>query len=116
MGYYLLKIAVSSILIILISEIAKRSSLLGGVLASMPIVSVLALVWLYVDTKDLLKIQQLSNSIFWLVIPSLALFLLLPLLLKQGIGFWISLLLSVAGTGILYFTMIYLLKRYSLNV
>lgn len=116
MGYYLLKIAVSSVLIVLISEISKRSTLFGGVLASLPIVSLLALIWIYIDTNDSIRIHQLSTSIFWLVIPSLALFMLLPFFLKQGIGFWISLLLSIFGTCIFYSIMIILLKRYSLNI
>ncbi len=78
MAYYLTKLAITAVLIVLISEISRRSSLIGAILASIPLVSVLAMVWLYVDTKDVEKISALATGIFWLVIPSLALFITLP--------------------------------------
>ena len=84
MGYYLTKIAVTTVLIVLISEIARRSSLIGAILASIPLISVIAMVWLYIDTKDVTRITALSQSIFWLVLPSLALFVSLPLLIKRA--------------------------------
>ncbi len=84
MLYYLLKISITVILIVVISEIAKRSTLIGGILASIPLISVLAMVWLYIDTRDIQKISELSMSVFWLVIPSLTLFIVLPLLLKKN--------------------------------
>jgi hypothetical protein len=87
LAYYILKIAITTILIVAISEIAKRSSVIGALLASIPLVSVLAILWLYSDTKDVAKVSALSTSIFWLVLPSLALFVALPLLLKQGYNF-----------------------------
>ena len=83
MIYYLTKLIISATLIVVISEAAKRSSWLGGLLASLPLVSFLSIVWLYVDTKDADKVAALSTSIFWLVLPSLAFFVALPLLLKQ---------------------------------
>jgi len=64
--YYLAKIAVTTVLIVAISEIAKRSSLLGAILASVPLVSVLAMSWLYIDTKDVNKVSELASSVFWL--------------------------------------------------
>jgi len=90
--------------------------MLGGLLASLPIVSILAMIWLYVDTHDLAKVQALSTSIFWHVLPSLALFLLLPLFLLKGFGFWMSLLFSIAGTGCCYLVLIVLIKRQLLNI
>ena len=88
MIYTILKVAISAALIVGISEIAKRSSLLGGLLASLPLTSLLAFVWLYRDTRDTAKIAALSTSIFWLVLPSLILFIVLPLLLKKGVEFY----------------------------
>lgn len=76
MLYYIIKILISALLITFISEISKRSSFWGGVLASVPVVSVIAFIWLYEDTKDIQKIIDLSLNIFWLVIPSLSLFLI----------------------------------------
>ena len=106
MIYYVSKIAITTILIVAISEIAKRSSFAGAVLASIPLISVLAMIWLYVDTQDLEKISALSISVFWLVLPSLVLFVSLPLLLKQGLHFYISISLSIGFTILAYWGMV----------
>ena len=106
MIYYITKIAITVVLVVVISEISKRSTLLGGILASVPLVSVLAMVWLYVDTKDVEKVAALSISVFWLVIPSLALFLVLPVMLKKGINFTMSMELALAVNVVFYFAMI----------
>lgn len=116
MGYYALKIAITTLLIVAISEVAKRSSLIGAILASIPLVSVLAMIWLYVDTKDVEKISALSTSIFWLVIPSLALFVSLPVLLQAGIHFYLSLIIASAITIACYFAMIYILGFYGIKI
>ena len=79
----LIKLLISSGIIVLVSEIAKKNTYLGGLIASIPLISVLAIVWLYVDTKDVENVSALSTSIFWLVIPSLALFIALPILHSQ---------------------------------
>ncbi len=116
MAYYLAKIAITTMLIVAISEIAKRSSLVGAILASVPLVSVLAMIWLYIDTKDVNKVSDLASGVFWLVLPSLALFLALPLLLKQGLNFYLSLGVSVAITIVCYFLMVSVLNHYGIKL
>jgi putative Ca2+/H+ antiporter (TMEM165/GDT1 family) len=111
MGYYLLKLVITSVLIVAISEIGKKSSLVGAVLASLPLVSVLAMVWLYIDMGDVEKVAALAGSIFWLVIPSLILFISLPLLLRHGVNFYLSLALSIGLTVCGYWLMISLLRK-----
>jgi uncharacterized membrane protein (GlpM family) len=111
MTYYIVKIVITTALIVLISEIAKRSSLIGAILASVPLVSVLAMIWLYVDTRDVDKVRDLSVSVFWLVLPSLALFIALPALLKQGVNFYLSMTLSILLTIGCYWLMVYILNR-----
>ena len=106
MFYYLLKVIISAILILFISELAKKSSFIGGLVASIPLISILSFFWLYLDTKDISKIINLSYGIFWLVIPSLGLFLILPELLKTGINFYVSMLIATMLTIILYWFMI----------
>jgi len=96
MSHTLLKLALSAALILGVSEIAKRSSFLGGCLASLPLVSLLAFVWLYQDTRDTARVAALSTSIFWLVLPSLILFLALPALLKRGVSFYPALTMAIA--------------------
>ncbi len=107
MTYYLIKIIITTVLIVVISEIAKRSSFIGALLASIPLVSVLAMLWLYIDTKDVAKVSAFSTSVFWLVIPSLALFIALPVLLKQGVNFYLSMSISIAITIGCYWLMVY---------
>ncbi len=116
MFYYLTKIAITTILIVVISEVAKRSSFAGAVLASIPLISVLALLWLYIDTKDIAKVSELSTSVFWLVLPSLALFIALPLLLKQGFNFYVSISISIVLTILCYWLMVTVLKHFEVNL
>ena len=73
MLYYILKFTISALLIVAISEVSKRYSLAAGILASLPIISILAMIWLYVDTNSIQKVSKLSTSIFWMVLPSLSL-------------------------------------------
>lgn len=111
MLYAAVKFAVTAILVVAISEMAKRSSLLGAIFASIPLISVLAMIWLYIDTKDVEKIASLATSIFWLVIPSLVLFVTLPLMLRAGFHFYISLPVSIGLTVTAYFVMVAILKK-----
>ena len=116
MTYYLVKIVVTTLLIVAISEIARRSTLVGAILASVPLVSVLAMIWLFVDTRDVERISSLSTSIFWLVIPSLVLFLALPLLLRQGLNFYLSISISIGLTVGCYWIMISVLNRFGVEL
>jgi len=116
MLYNLIKVVISAIIIALISEISKRSSLMGAILASLPLVSILAMIWLYIDTRNVQKISELSTGIFWLVIPSLVLFIALPVLLKRGFNFYLSLGVSSALTVIAYFLMIFVLKKFGIKL
>ncbi len=116
MWYYITKVAVSAALIVAISEIAKRSSLMGAILASVPLVSVIAMIWLYHESSDTAKISSLATSTFWLVIPSLALFVALPILLKSGVGFYWSLFIAIGITIICYFAMLTGLRLFGINL
>ncbi len=109
MIFYITKIAITTASIVLISEVAKRSSFIGALLASIPLISVLAMIWLYVDTKDVTKVSSLATSVFWLVIPSLTLFVSLPLLLKAGINFYLSISIAIALTIFSYWLMVTIL-------
>jgi len=114
--YYLVKIAVTTILIVAISEIAKRSTFVGAILASIPLVSVLAMLWLYIDTKSIEKVSALSSSVFWLVLPSLVLFVALPALLKYGLNFYLSLGISVTLTVMCYWIMVSTLNEFGIEL
>ena len=115
MLYYVVKVLVTSVLVVAISEVGKRSSLAGAMLASIPLTSVLAMIWLYVDTGDSARISSLATSIFWLVLPSLVLFVVLPLLLKQGQGFYLSLTLAIGATVASYGVMVVILNHFGIK-
>ena len=116
MTYYLLKLLISAALIVIVSEVSKRSTALGGLLASLPLVSYLALIWLWIDTRDRGRIAALSTSIFWLVLPSLALFLVLPMLLKAKVSFLSSLAISTLVMFACYGAMLWLLPRVGIRL
>ena len=116
MIYYLFKIAITTVLIVAISEIAKRSSFAGALLASIPLVSVLAMLWLYIDSRDVTKVSALSTSVFWLVLPSLVLFVTLPLLLKQGLNFYLSMSISIGVTVLCYWLLVSILVHFGVKL
>ena len=116
MSWYITKVVITALLIVLISEISKISSMIGAILASIPLVSVLAMMWLYIDTKDVERISQLSVSIFWLVIPSLILFISLPLLLKNGVSFYPGMAIAISLTVAGYFLMIAVLGFFGITL
>lgn len=99
---YLLKIVITSIIIVAITEISKRSTIFGALLASLPLTSILALIWIYCESKDMQKIIDMSNSIFWLVLPSLLFFVILPIMLKAGYKFPLSMFVASSSMIITY--------------
>jgi len=110
MIYYIVKLGVSAALIVVISEIAKRTGYIGGLLASLPLVSLLAIGWMWFETHDAVKIATFSRSVFWFVLPSLLFFVLLPWLLPR-LGFYASMLLACAATATGYAVMAAALAR-----
>lgn len=109
MYYFLFKTLITALLIAGISEISKRHTLLASVLTALPITSILIFIWIYVEQKNVQKISILSNEIFYLVIPSLAFFLILPILLKR-ISFFPALGINVLITFFIYVSYIKILR------
>ena len=116
MLYTLAKLIITATLIVLISEISKRSTLLAALLASLPLVSVLAMTWLYIDTKDVQKVADLASGVLWLFLPSLAFFIALPFLLKKGLDFYLSMGLSAMITAVCYGLVLFILERYGIKI
>jgi len=113
---YAFKILLTALVVVAIAGIAKRSTFWGAAIASLPLTSLLAFVWLYIDTGNAQRVAALSQGIFWLVLPSLTLFVLLPLLLRGGLNFWLSLALSCVATAAAYFAMTWVLNRVGIHV
>ena len=116
MWYYLSKIIISALVVVVVSEIAKRNSGFAALIASLPLTSLLAIIWLRIEGTQIAQIAELSQQIFWLVLPSLVLFALFPLLLKQGLSFWLSVGLASAATIVCYLFMIYLFRRIGVSI
>jgi uncharacterized membrane protein (GlpM family) len=113
--YLLLKAVISGVVVAAASELARRSSLLGAVLISLPLVSILAMIWLYRDTRDVGEVSALSWSILWVILPSVVFFVVLPLALRT-FSFWVSLPLACAATAAAYAVWIWLAHRIGLNL
>lgn len=115
MWYIVFKALLSGIIVTIVSEVSKRSAALGALVASLPIVSVLAMIWIWRDTGDAERIARHSETTFWLVLPSLPMFLVLPALLRHGFNFYLAMALSCALTVVLYFLMVWVLKRFGVD-
>lgn len=116
MLYFAAKTLISALIIAGVSEISKRSSLFGALLASLPLVSYLGMIWLYIDTESPEQVARLSSSVFWMVIPSLSLFLVLPVLLRHKVNFYLALFLSTVLMIVIYFLMLFILKKFGIKV
>lgn len=102
MTYFILKTALSGLLIALVSEMAKRSPSFGALIVSLPLISLFAIIWLWRDTGDSERVAAHVEATFWYVLPSLPMFLALPAMLRGGVGFWPSLAAACALTVGLY--------------
>jgi hypothetical protein len=116
MTYFVVKCLLSGIMIAAVSEVAKRSPALGALIVSLPLVSLLAIIWLWRDTRDVERIADLAQSTFWYVLPSLPMFLILPAMLRAGVGFWTSIGASCALTIVLYIATAAVLARFGISL
>ncbi len=117
MVWYLVKIIVTSLIIVAVSEIGKFNSFIGSLLASIPLISVLGMIWMHQEHVPTTKISSHSTGVFWMVLPSLPMFLLLPWLLeKQGWNFYSSLAVSLGVTILLYFFTALVVRRYGILI
>jgi hypothetical protein len=116
MLYLAIKAALSGVIIAIVSEVAQRRPGLGALIVSLPLVSILAIIWLWRDTGDIARIAAHAEATFWLVLPTLPMFLLFPALLRGGVGFWPALLASCAVTVLLYLLTLWLLPKLGISI
>ena len=116
MLYVALKALVSGILIAAASEAAKRYPGFGALIASLPLVSVLGMMWLWRDRPDPANMAAHAQATFWYVLPSLPMFLAIPALLRAGIGFWPALAAGCLLTIALYTLMNWIGPRFGLPI
>ncbi len=116
MLYLAIKAALSGVLIAIISEVAKRYPGFGGLIASLPLVSVLGMIWLWRDKPDAANMASHAEATFWFVLPSLPMFLAIPMMLRNGFGFWVNLAAGCVLTVALYALMVWAGPRFGLKL
>jgi len=115
MAWLLTKFAITAGLVVLLSEVAKRHDRLGGLLAALPMVTILTLIWMQVEKTPADKIGNHAWYTFWYVVPTLPMFLAFPLLLPR-IGFWPTLAASVALTLVSFVLFAALVRRFGIEL
>lgn len=116
MLYLVIKALISGVIVAAVSEIAKRYPGYGGLLASLPLVSVLGMIWLWIDTRDSDNLAAHAAATFWFVLPSLPMFLVIPTLLKRGMPFWGALGAGCVLTIGLYLAVVWIGPRFGLRL
>ena len=116
MIYLAAKALLSGIIVLIVSELAKRSPALGALVVSLPVVSLLAMMWLHYETRDVERIAAHAHATFWYVLPSLPMFLVLPALLRHGWAFYAALGTCIALTAALYLGMVAALARFGITL
>ena len=116
MIWYAVKVLVSALIIVIISEVSKKLPLLGSLIASLPLVSVLGMIWLYGETRDSAKLATHAFGTFWYVLPSLPMFLVMPWMLRKGINFPVTLAAGITLTVLLYVLMIRILAKFGMSL
>lgn len=109
------KYAITAGMVILISEVAKRSDRVGGLIAALPIVTVLVLIWMKIENQDPQKISNHAWYTFWYVVPTLPMFLAFPIL-YQHYGFWLSLTLCCVMTILIFLAWAVILRHFGIDV
>lgn len=116
MQYLIIKAALSGIIIAIVSEVARRAPGFGALIASLPLISVLGMIWLWRDTADPARMADHAFATFWFVLPSLPMFLVIPLLLNRGMTFWPVLAIGCALTVLLYLATVWTLGRFGIQL
>ncbi len=109
------KYLITAGVVVLVSELAKRSDKLGGLIAALPMITVLTLIWLYIEKQPEAKIGNHAWYTFWYVIPTLPMFLIFPMLLSR-IGFWPTLLASVVITLICFAAFAFVMRQFGVDL
>ena len=113
--YFIIKTIVTALIIVLVSEIAKKYTWTAAVIVSIPLTSLLAFIWLYYDTRDAQKVIDLSLGTIVMTIPSILFFILLPIMLKLKQNFTFSIVVAILSTSLAYFFFIILIKKINFN-
>ena len=115
MSWLITKYFITSAIVVLVSEVAKRSDRIGALIAALPLVTVLALIWLFVENQPQQKIANHAWYTFWYVVPTLPMFLVFPVVLPR-LGFWLSLLVGVIVTVASFGMFAMIVRRFGIEL
>ncbi|MBY0266958.1 MAG: DUF3147 family protein [Burkholderiales bacterium] len=115
MTWLMTKYFLTALVVVVVSELAKRSDKIGGFVAVLPLVTLLTLIWLYLEQQPQEKIANHAWYTFWYVVPTLPMFLLFPVLLPK-LGFWLTLIVCVAFTVIFFSLFALLVKPWGIKL
>ena len=110
------KYAVTAFVIVVVSEVAKRSDKLGALISSLPFVTILVMIWLYIEKQGSQKIANHAYYTFWYVVPTLPMFLIMPWLMTKGVNFWLSLGICALVTIICFIITTVIARRFGINL
>ena len=116
MLFLVIKYAITAAVIVVVSEVAKRSDRLGALIASLPLVTVMVMIWLHVEKAGTAKIANHAYYTFWYVLPTMPMFLLVPWMLQKGVGFWPTLIAGSVLTFVCFALAAVLLKRFGISL
>jgi len=116
MAFIIFKYAATAFIIVLVSEIAKRTGKIGALISSLPIVTILVMIWLFAENQSNKKIAEYAYYTFWYVLPTLPMFIILPIMLNKGISFWFSLLTCILTTFVCFVITAYVGKIFGVNL
>ena len=114
--YISLKILITALIVVVVSEISRRSTIIAGLIASIPLTSLLAILWIYFETSDVENIKNLSSNILLMIPPSLTFFICLPIFIDMKIEFYVAVLFSIVITAIVYWLYFYILGIIGINL
>ena len=113
--YLIFKTLITALIIVIVSEIAKKYTWAAAIIVSIPLTSLLAFIWLYYDTKDVQKVIDLSLSTIVMTLPSIVFFIVLPFMLKFKYSFSFSIIVAIISTSVAYLIFISIIKKLNFN-
>lgn len=116
MTAFVVRAILSGLIVALIAMVGRRSPATGALIASLPLLSVLAMIWLWHDTGDRVRLAEQAEATFWYVLPSLPMFLLIPWMLRHGSGFWLALAAGCVLTILLYLLTVIVAARFGVRL
>ncbi|MGV8147267.1 MAG: DUF3147 family protein [Alkaliphilus sp.] len=113
---FFIKVIVTAIIVAIVSYVSRKFPTIGAIVVSLPLTSMLAIMWLYRDTNDIAKVIELSQAIIWIVVPSIVFFIALVLLLKNDVKFYLAMFLSSVIMILGYNAYIFILRKFGVNI